>query len=213
MGKFAHTLAVMARPRLDSEDTASGIWSKIQVALNHVVRSITGVQRRDHITIKDLLDLAGIESANRMVVKAIAAEASSCYHSNDGQDGTRNHVGSILFANANNKTATAKTTRSARTSHIMVPLRGVTPSSRMRPTCGTDQACYATRTRRRQQRRRHQIWQISHLLSEILAARLDLQPAARGVFPAGRPFWIKRGACPLHNLEEVGKRGKDLSEN
>jgi hypothetical protein len=69
MGKFAHALAAVARPRLDSKDTASGIWSKIQVALNDVARSIAGVRRLDHITIKDLLDLAGIESANRMVVK------------------------------------------------------------------------------------------------------------------------------------------------
>jgi hypothetical protein len=77
MGKFAHALAAVARPRLDSEDTASGIWSKIQVALNDVARSITGVRRRNHMTIKDLLDLAGIKSANRMVVKAVAAEAWS----------------------------------------------------------------------------------------------------------------------------------------
>jgi hypothetical protein len=74
MGKFAHELAAVARPRLDIEDTATGIWSKIQVALNDVARSITGVRRRDHVTVKDLLDLPGIESANRMVVKAIAAE-------------------------------------------------------------------------------------------------------------------------------------------
>jgi hypothetical protein len=57
-----------------------------------------------------------------MVVKAIAAETWSCYHSNDGKDGARNHVGSILFTN--NKTATAKTTRSARTGQITFPLRG-----------------------------------------------------------------------------------------
>jgi hypothetical protein len=97
MGKFAHALAAVARPWLDSEDTASVIWSKIQVAFNDVARSITGVRRHDHVTIKDLLDLAGIESANRMVVKAIAAKAWMCYHSNNGQDGARNHIGSILF--------------------------------------------------------------------------------------------------------------------
>jgi hypothetical protein len=97
MGKFAHALAAVARPRLESKDTVSGIRSKIQVALNDVARSITGVRRRNHIAIKDLLDLAGIKSANRMVVRAIAAETWSCYHSNDGQDGSRNHVGSILF--------------------------------------------------------------------------------------------------------------------
>jgi hypothetical protein len=122
MGKFAHALAAVARPRLDSKDTASGIGRKIQVALNDVARSITGIRRRDHITIKDLLDLAGIESANRMVVKAVAAEAWMCYHSNNGQDGARNHVGSILFAD--NKNATANTTRSARTDQITFPLGG-----------------------------------------------------------------------------------------
>jgi hypothetical protein len=122
MGKFAHTLGAVARPRLDHEDNASVIWSKIQVAFNDVARSITGARRRDHITIKYLLDLAGIESANRMMVKAIAAETWSCYHSDDGKDGARNHVWLILFTD--NKTDTAKTTRSARTSQITVPLRG-----------------------------------------------------------------------------------------
>jgi hypothetical protein len=75
------------RPRLEHEDNASVIWSKIQVAFNDVARSITGARRPDHVTIKDLLDLAGIESANRMVVKAIAAQTWSCYHSDDGKDG------------------------------------------------------------------------------------------------------------------------------
>jgi hypothetical protein len=73
MGKFAPALAAVARPRLDNEDNASVIWSKIQVAFNDVARSITGVRRPDHVPIPDLLNLAGIESANRMVVKAIAA--------------------------------------------------------------------------------------------------------------------------------------------
>jgi hypothetical protein len=87
-----------------------------------MARSVTGAWRRDHINIKDLLDLAGIESANRMVVNAIADETWSCYHSNDGKDGARNHVGTLLFSD--NRTATAKTTRSAKTGQIAVPLRG-----------------------------------------------------------------------------------------
>jgi hypothetical protein len=66
MGKFLHALAAMARPRLEQEDNASVTWTKIQVAFNNVARSITGARRRDHVTLKDLLDLAGIESANRM---------------------------------------------------------------------------------------------------------------------------------------------------
>jgi hypothetical protein len=122
MGKFLHALAAVARPRLEHEDNASILWSKIQVAFNEVAWSITGARRRDHVTAKDLLDLAGIESANRMVVKAIAAKTWSCYHSNDGKDGAQNHVGTILFSD--NRTDTAKTTRSAKTGQIAVPLRG-----------------------------------------------------------------------------------------
>jgi hypothetical protein len=87
-----------------------------------VARSITGTRRRDHVTIEDLLDLAGIESANKMVVKVIAAETWSCYHSDDGKDGARKNFGTILFSD--NRTATAKTTRSAKTGQIAVPLRG-----------------------------------------------------------------------------------------
>jgi hypothetical protein len=84
IGKFSHSLAAVARPRLEQEDSASVIWSGIQVALNNVAWSITGTRRRDHVTIKDLQDLAGLESANRMVIKAIAAETWGCFHSNDG---------------------------------------------------------------------------------------------------------------------------------
>jgi D-alanyl-D-alanine carboxypeptidase len=73
MGKFANALADVAKPRLDIEETATGIWSKIQVALNDVAKSITGVRRSDQVTVKDLLDLAGIESANRIVFREIAA--------------------------------------------------------------------------------------------------------------------------------------------
>jgi hypothetical protein len=74
VGKFSHGLAAVAGPRLELEDNASVVWSGIQVALNNVARSITGARRRDHVTIKDLLAQAGLESANRMVVKAIAAK-------------------------------------------------------------------------------------------------------------------------------------------
>jgi hypothetical protein len=61
MGKFSHALASVARPRLEQENNPSVACSKIQVAFNDVARSITGARRHDHINIKDLLDLAGIE--------------------------------------------------------------------------------------------------------------------------------------------------------
>jgi hypothetical protein len=120
MGKFSHARAAVARLRLEHEDNASVTWSKIEVAFNDVARSNTGARQRNHVTIKDLLDLSGIESANRMVVKA---ETRSCYHSDNWKDGARNHVCSILFSG--NKTDTEKTTRSAKTGQITVPLIGV----------------------------------------------------------------------------------------
>jgi hypothetical protein len=122
VGKFSHALAAVARPRLEQEDNASVVWSGIQVALNDVTRSITGTRRRDHVHIEDLLAQAGLESANRMVVKAIAAETWGCFHSDDGRDGSQNHVGRIIFSDK--RTATSKTTRSAKTGQVEVPLRG-----------------------------------------------------------------------------------------
>jgi hypothetical protein len=106
VGKFSHALAAVARPRLSDEDNTSTTWSKIQVAFNNVARSFTGVRLRDHIKITDLLDLAGITSANRMVVKAVSMEAWMCKSSDDRKDGARNFVGSILYDD--NKTNTAK---------------------------------------------------------------------------------------------------------
>jgi hypothetical protein len=122
VGKFSHALAAVARPRLEPKDNASVIWGGIQVAFNNVARSLTGARRRDHVRIEDLLAQAGLESANRMVVKAVAAETVSCFHSGDGGNGARNHVGRLLFSNR--RTGLAKTTRSAKTGLVEVPLRG-----------------------------------------------------------------------------------------
>jgi hypothetical protein len=122
VGKFSYALSAVARPRLEPEDNASVIWSGIQVAFNDVARSITGARRGDHVRIEDLLAQAGLESANRMVVKAIAAETWGCFHSDDGGNGAQNHVGRPLFSDK--RTGTAKTTRSAKTGLVEVPLRG-----------------------------------------------------------------------------------------
>jgi hypothetical protein len=93
------------------------------VAFNNVNRTITGVQLCDQIKITNLLNLAGITSANRMVVKAVSVEAWMCKHNKDGKDGARNYVGSLLFDN--NKTDKAKKTPlRKKTGEINVPLRG-----------------------------------------------------------------------------------------
>jgi hypothetical protein len=66
------------------------------VVFNNIARSITGVQLQDHVKIPDLLDLAGIPSANRMVVKAVSMEAWRCMSSSDRKDSIGNYVGSVL---------------------------------------------------------------------------------------------------------------------
>jgi hypothetical protein len=92
------------------------------VALNDVAQSITGARRRDHVRIEDLLAQAGLESANRMVVKAIAAETWGYFYSDHGRNRAWNHVGRLLFTDK--RMGTAKTTRSAKTGLVEVPLRG-----------------------------------------------------------------------------------------
>jgi hypothetical protein len=57
-----------------------------------------------------------------MLVKAIAAETWGCFHSDDGRNGARNHVGRLLFSDK--RTGTAKTTRLAKTELVEVLLRG-----------------------------------------------------------------------------------------
>jgi hypothetical protein len=57
-----------------------------------------------------------------MVVKAIAAKTWGCFYSDDGRNGARNHVGRLLFTDK--RMGTAKTTRSAKTGLVEVPLRG-----------------------------------------------------------------------------------------
>jgi hypothetical protein len=118
VGKLSHVLTAVARPRLGPKNNAS----VIQVAFNDVAWSITSAGRRDHVRIEDLLAQAGLESANRTVVKAIAAETWGCFYSNDGRNDARNHVGRLLFSDK--RTGTAKTTRLAKTGLVEVPLRG-----------------------------------------------------------------------------------------
>jgi hypothetical protein len=56
------------------------------------------------------------------LVKAIVAKTWGYFHSDDRRDDSLNHVGRLLFSDK--RTATAKTTRSAKTGQIEVPLRG-----------------------------------------------------------------------------------------
>jgi hypothetical protein len=194
VGKFSHAMAAVARPRLGPKDNTSVTWSGIQVALNDVEQSITGARRRDHIRIEDLLAQGGLQRSNRMLVKAIVAETWGCFYSNDGRNGARNHVGGLLFTDK--RMGTAKTTRSAKTGLVEVPLRGADTflTRPTRPTCGTGQPSSDRRPRRRRLKRRHRTLPVSH---RFRTAGRDSPLAARGVFPAGRGASpAGRGAYP-----------------
>jgi hypothetical protein len=123
VGKFSHALAMVARLRLPNPENESTTWSKIQVAFNNAARSITGVRLRDRVPNPDLLNLAGIPSVNRMVVKVVYMEAWMGKSSSDGKVGVRNYVGAILFDN--NKSKTGTKTHSAKTGKISIPLRAL----------------------------------------------------------------------------------------
>jgi hypothetical protein len=59
MGKVAHCLPVVLRPRLPGSTAAiPKSLAQVQVAVNDVTRSVVGCKREDHITIVDLLKAA-----------------------------------------------------------------------------------------------------------------------------------------------------------
>jgi hypothetical protein len=205
VGKFSRALAAVARPRLEQEDNASVVWSGIQVALNDVARSITGTWRRNHVRIEDLLAQAGLESANRMVVKAIAAETWGCFHSDDGRDGSRNHVGRLLFSDK--RTATANTTRLAKTGpQIEVPLRGGdTFIAHTANVWNRSVPLRAKQTKAAAKKAASDLASLSRFSRD--PAGLDLPPAALGVFPAGR------GASPAGPGAYPRERGRSPSRS
>jgi hypothetical protein len=76
MGKLAHCLPVVARPRLPgSTGPIPETLASLQVAINDVARSVVGHKREDHIPIVDLLEAAKFLSLNQQVVRARAMAA------------------------------------------------------------------------------------------------------------------------------------------
>jgi hypothetical protein len=90
MGKIAHCLPVVVRPRFPGSTAATPeALSQVQVAVNDVARSVVGCRREDHVAIRDLLEAAKYLSLNQQAVKAMAMSAWLAYHSNDGTNGIR----------------------------------------------------------------------------------------------------------------------------
>jgi hypothetical protein len=123
MGKLAHCLPVVARPRLPgSTGTIPEALAPVQVAVNDVACSVVGHRREDHITIVGLLEAAKYLSLNQQVVQATAMSEWSAYSSNDGIGGTRNPVGSWMFGNVN-VPPTARPTRATTAGEDRVRMR------------------------------------------------------------------------------------------
>jgi hypothetical protein len=69
MGKLAQCLPTVARPRLPGlTGPILEALALVQVAINHMARSVVSHRREDHIPIKDLLEAAKFMSLNQLVV-------------------------------------------------------------------------------------------------------------------------------------------------
>jgi hypothetical protein len=133
MGKVAHCLPVVARPRLPGSTAAiPDTQAQVQLAVNNVARSVVGCRREDHITIRDLLEVAKYLSLNQQVVKATDMFAWTAFHSSHGSNGSRNPVGKAMFSNAELPKASAL--RSTTAGEVRVRTRGLVKGRGM--SCG-----------------------------------------------------------------------------
>jgi hypothetical protein len=124
MGKLAHCLPVVARPRLPGfTGPIPEVLASVQVAINNLARSVVGHRREDHIPIEDLLEAAKFMSLIQLVFQATAMAAWNAHVSNDGVDGSRNPVGDLMFGNTN--APTVRPTRVTAAEGVRVPTRGV----------------------------------------------------------------------------------------
>jgi hypothetical protein len=126
IGKISFALAAVVAPRLGSGGAPpSAAYKSVQVAINDVARSITGIKRTDHMKIPSLLHLAGLPSVNELAVRAVAMESWKANHSSDGKNGERNPIGKFIFPATPTTSSldSSRTTRSKTAGIIHNPLR------------------------------------------------------------------------------------------
>jgi hypothetical protein len=105
LGQINHALPAVARPRLIAADgAANSSYKAVQKTANEVARTIRGASSKEHLSIKNLLDVAKMQSITAMVTAAVAMEAWKAFKSSDGTDGSRNPVGSIIFGSSGKET-------------------------------------------------------------------------------------------------------------
>ena len=71
VSKVRYGLPVFGQVRLKQEDTASDESKQVQVALNKVMRLLTGKKQKDHVSIESLLSESGLLSYNQMLGQSI----------------------------------------------------------------------------------------------------------------------------------------------
>jgi hypothetical protein len=136
MGQVAHSLPVIAAPRLlGSNKLIPEMLESLQVALNDVTRSVNRCKREDHVAVKTLLDSARYLSVNQLVVKSTSMVAWSAFVSSDGKDGTRNPGGRLLF-DSNHIDTAARPTRATAAGAIRVQTRCLTGAGHEREVRG-----------------------------------------------------------------------------
>jgi hypothetical protein len=125
MGKLAHCLSVVARPRLPgSTARIPEALSQVQVAVNVVARSVVGHRREDHIAIVDLLEAAKYLLLKQHLVRATAMSSWSAFTSSDGINRTRNPVGTEMFGSVN-LPAPTRPTGAGKAGDVRVRTRGM----------------------------------------------------------------------------------------
>jgi hypothetical protein len=116
MGKIAHCLLVVVRPRLPGSTAGTPkALSQVQVAVNDVASSVVGCRREDHVAIVSLLEAAKYLSLNQQAVKATAMSAWSDHYSSNGTNG--------MFSGA--ELPTERSSRSATAGEVRVRTRGL----------------------------------------------------------------------------------------
>jgi hypothetical protein len=120
-GKISHALPAVTTPRLDAADRGlNDHYKTVQRSINDVARTVTGTNRRAHVKIPDLLASARIPSVNAMVTAATAIKSWKSFYSSDGDNGSRNPIGSHVF----DGTEGNRNTRAATHGLVQIPLRG-----------------------------------------------------------------------------------------
>jgi hypothetical protein len=89
MGYVSHALAAVAAPWFVRQDDPQKKtkWSTMQVAINDSARTIVGAKQSDRLSVPCLLARAKVDSVNAHVVRAVATETWTAFHSSDGDGG------------------------------------------------------------------------------------------------------------------------------